>query len=82
MNRTGWRQERRIEKFLDLLSRWERRDLSMMEAGEVLGCSEYQFPRFGDRYEEQGLAGLADNRLGKVLAKRVPVDQVMWMVAE
>lgn len=82
MNRTAWLQDRRMLKFRDVLSRWERRELSMMEAGEILGCSERQFRRYRDRYEEEGLAGLADKRLGKVSAKRVPVDVVAWMLAE
>lgn len=82
MNRTTWLQDRRMQKFRDVLSRWERRELSMMEAGEILGCSERQFRRYRDRYEEEGLAGLADKRLGKASAKRVPVDEVAWMLTE
>lgn len=82
MNRTAWLQDRRMKKFRDVLSRWERRELSMMEAGEILGCSERQFRRYRDRYEEDGVAGLADKRLGKASAKRVPVDVVGWMLAE
>jgi hypothetical protein len=35
MNRTGWLQDRRMQKFRDILSRWERGALSMMEAGEL-----------------------------------------------
>jgi transposase len=82
MNRAAWLQDRRMAKFRDVLSRWERRELSMMEAGEILGCSERQFRRYRDRYEEEGLAGLVDKRLGKASAKRVPVDVVGWMLAE
>ena len=37
MNRTTWLQDRRMQKFRDVLSRWERRELSMLEAGEFLG---------------------------------------------
>ena len=80
MNRTTWLQDRRMEKFRDVLSCWERRELSMMEAGEILGCSERQFRRYRDRYEEEGLEGLVDKRLGKASAKRVPVDEVAWML--
>ena len=63
MNRTAWLQDRRMQKFRDVLSRWERRELSMMEAGELLGVSERQFRRYRDRYEEDGLAGLVDRRV-------------------
>lgn len=76
MNRTEWLQDRRMRKFRDVLSRYERRELSGMEAGELLGCSERQFRRYRRRYEEEGLEGLLDRRLGRASAKRVPVDEV------
>lgn len=53
-----------------------------MEAGEVLGMSERQFRRYRGRYEEDGLEGLIDKRLGKASAKRVPVDEVGWLLEE
>jgi transposase len=71
-----------MQKFRDVLSRWERRELSAMEAGELLGCSERQFRRYRRRFEEEGLAGLADKRLGKASERRVPVDEVNWMLNE
>lgn len=71
-----------MQKFRDVLSRWERRELSALEAGEILGCSERQFCRYRARYEEEGLEGLCDKRLGKASAKRVPVDQLAWMLDE
>jgi transposase len=61
-----------MQKFRDVLSRWEAGELSMMEAGELLGVSERQFRRYRDRYEEDGLEGLVDGRLGKPSPKRVP----------
>jgi transposase len=82
MNRTTWLQDRRMKKFRDVLSRWERKDLSAMEAGELLGMSERQFRRYRARYEEEGLSGLIDKRLGKASGKRVPVDKIAWMLAE
>ena len=82
MNRATWLQERRMKKFVDILGRWERRELTMAEAGEILGCSERQFRRYRDRYEEDGLEGLADKRLGKASARRVPVDKIDWMLDE
>ena len=66
MNRTAWLQDRRMQKFRDVLSRWERGELSMMEAGELLGVSERQFRRYRDRYEEDGLAGTSQEA-GKFL---------------
>src|ERR1700747_2039754 len=82
MNRTAWLQDRRMQKFRDVLSRWERKELSAMEAGEILGCSERQFRRYRRRYEEDGEDGLVDRRLGKASAKRVPIDKVAWMLAQ
>jgi transposase len=82
MNRTTWLQDRRMQKFRDVLSRWERRELSGLEAGEILGCSERQFRRYRARYEDEGLEGLVDRRLGKMSERRVPVDEVAFMLAE
>ena len=64
MNRTAWLQDRRMQKFRDVLSRWERKDLSALEAAEMLGVLERQFRRYRRRYEEQGLEGLIDRRHG------------------
>jgi transposase len=69
-----------MQKFRDVLSRWERGDLSMMEAGEVLGMSERQFRRYRDRYEEEGLEGLGDRRLGKPSPRRVPSKDAALML--
>jgi len=67
-------------KFKDVLSRWERRELSMMEAGELLGMSERQFRRYRERFEEEGEAGLADRRLGKPSRKRIEAAEVERML--
>jgi transposase len=80
MNRTTWLQDRRMQKFRDVLSRWERGTLSMMEAGELLGMSERQFRRYRDRYEEGGLEGLVDRRLGKPSPKRIPARDLRLML--
>jgi hypothetical protein len=80
MNRATWLQDRRMLKFRDVLSRWERRELSMMEAGEVLGMSERHFRRYRDRFEEEGEAGLIDRRLGKPSSKRIEAAEIDRMV--
>jgi len=61
-----------MQKFRDVLSRWEGGELSMLEAGELLGMSERQFRRYRDRYEEKGVGGLVDRRLGKASPRRAP----------
>jgi len=80
MNRTTWLQDRRMQKFRDVLSRWESGGLSMMEAGELLGMSERQFRRYRERYKEAGLEGLRDRRLGKPSRRRVPVGELQRML--
>src|SRR6516165_554786 len=80
MNRATWLQDRRMLKFRDVLSRWERRELSMMEAGELLGMSERQFRRYRDRFEEEGAAGLIDRRLGKPSPKRIAASEVVRLL--
>lgn len=69
-----------MQKFRDVLSRWESKQLSMLEAGELLGMSERQFRRYRDRYEEEGLEGLRDRRLGKPSPKRVPSADAQLML--
>ena len=76
MNRAQWHQDRRLQKFCDVLSRWERQELSAMQAGELLGCSERQFRRYRRRYEGEGL----DRRLGKASARRMPTGAVQGML--
>ena len=71
-----------MKKFLDVLGRYEKRKLSALEAGESLGCSERQFRRWRDRYEEEGLDGLIDKRLGKASAKPVSADQLAWTLEQ
>jgi len=80
MNRTAWLQDRRMQKFRDVLSRWELGDLSMLEAGELLGVSERQFRRYRERYAAEGLEGLVDRRLGKPSSKRVPSRDAQLML--
>jgi hypothetical protein len=80
MNRATWLQDRRMLKFRDVLGRWDRRELSMLEAGELLGMSERQFRRYRDRFEEEGEAGLIDRRLGKPSPKRIAAREVARML--
>jgi transposase len=75
MKRAALLQDRRMQKFGDVLSRWKAGSLSMAEAGELLGVSERQFRRYRERYEEDGLHGLVDRRLGKPSPKRVPAAE-------
>jgi transposase len=80
MGRAAWLQDRRMQKFGDVLRRWNGGDLSMLEAGELLGMSERQFRRYRDRYEEAGEDGLLDRRLGKISTRRVPAEAIEEML--
>ena len=66
-------------RFLDVLDRTERSELSQAEAGELLGMSERTFRRWRDRHRESGLAGLSDGRLGPSL-RRAPVAEIERML--
>ena len=76
MRRTEVLQGLRVMKFEDVYGRWQARRLSQAEAAEILGMSERSFRRWRDRYQADGFEGLADRRLGKASARRVPIDQV------
>jgi transposase len=76
MRRPEVLQGLRRMKFEDIYGRWQERRLSQAEAAEILGMSERTFRRWRDRYDEQGLDGLYDRRLGRASAKRAPVDEV------
>lgn len=54
--------------------------LNCEAASELLGISVSSFRRWRRRFEEDGLKGLADARLGKASARRVPVDEVSKML--
>ena len=76
MRRTEQVQGLRLMKFEELYARTTARLLSQAEAAEVLGVSERTFRRWRDRYEAEGAEGLYDRRLGRVSARRAPLDEV------
>ena len=81
MSRTKCDEDRRMEKFKCVYERWERRELSQSEAAEILGRSERQFRRYIDIYEESGLQGLRDGRLGRTSGKAIAADAVAQILA-
>ncbi len=50
--------------------------LGQAAAAEILGVSERTFRRWRDRFEADGAEGLYDRRLGRVSARRAPIDEV------
>ena len=81
MGRAGVLQEVRVMRFEDVLGRFGTGRLSSEEAADVLGMSVSSFYRWRRRHEAEGAAGLADRRLGKVSARRAPVDEVACVLA-
>ena len=81
MRRSEVIQEVKRMRFEDLYGRYQSRSLSCEEAAELLNMSVSTFYRMRRRYEEEGPEGLADRRLGKVSARRAPVDEVMRVLS-
>ena len=81
MRRTEQVQGLRLMKFEEVYGRTHRGGLSQAEAAEVLGVSERTFRRWRDRYEAEGADGLYDRRLGRLSARRAPVDEVARVLA-
>ncbi len=76
MGRTGVLQEIRMQRFEEIHDPYSKGRLSAAEAAEWLGVSERTFRRQRARYEEEGLSGLLDRRLGKLSPHRVGADEV------
>jgi transposase len=68
-------------RFLETNSRYSRRALTTEQAAELLGVSVSTFFRKRKRLAEEGTEGLADRRIGKMSARRVPSDEVMRLIS-
>ena len=79
MRRTTVLWETWVNRFEEAHARYRKRRLSASEAGEMLGLSERHFRRLCHRYEDEGVAGLADRRLGKPSPRRAPPDDLARM---
>ncbi|MGH7091391.1 MAG: ISNCY family transposase, partial [Stellaceae bacterium] len=66
-------------RFEEALTRYRKRRLTAEEAGEVLGMSGRHFRRLIDRYDEDGVDGLRDRRLGKPSPRRAPAKELTRM---
>ncbi|HEY6441225.1 MAG TPA: ISNCY family transposase [Acetobacteraceae bacterium] len=75
MRRAEVLQGVRMMKFRSVLDRCESRELSQLEAAELLGVGERTFRRWCGRYREGGEAGLQDRRVGQPAANRVPAEE-------
>lgn len=64
-------------RFKEAYAGWQAGRLRQAEAAQLLGVCERSFRRYIDRYEEDGLQGLIDQRLGQISHRRAPVDEVL-----
>lgn len=67
-------------RFEEVYNSWRNHCLTQEEAALILGVSDRSFRRYIDRFEENGLDGLADKRLTQVSHRRAPVDEVIALV--
>jgi hypothetical protein len=70
MRRTTVLWEAFVTRFEEAFEQYKRHRLTGEEAGELLGMSGRNFRRLCVRYEEDGVAGLRDRRIGKVSPRR------------
>ena len=67
-------------RFEEAYGGWCEGRLLQEEAARLLGVCERSFRRYIDRYEDEGLEGLIDQRLGQVSARRAPADEVVGLL--
>jgi hypothetical protein len=79
MRRTTMLWEVFVTRFQETFEQYEKHRLSGEEAGELLGMSGRHFRRLCVRYEEDGIEGLRDRRLGKVSPRRAPERELERM---
>jgi len=81
MRRTAMLWEVFVTRFQEAFEQYEKHRLSSEEAGELLGMSGRNFRRLCVRYEEDGIEGLRDRRIGKVSSHRAPTRELERMHA-
>jgi hypothetical protein len=55
----------------------KRGRLTQEEAARLLGVCDRTYRRYAVRYEDQGMEGLVDKRLGQISHRRAPVDEII-----
>ena len=73
-------QAQGLMKFEEVYGHTVRGELSQAEAAEVWHVGAH-FRRWRDRFEADRAKGLYDRRLGRVSARRAPVDEVTRVLA-
>jgi hypothetical protein len=79
MRRTAVLWEVFVSRFEEAFEQYKRHRLTGEEAGELLGMSGRNFRRLCVRYDEDGIAGLRDRRIGKRSLRRAPARELERM---
>jgi hypothetical protein len=79
MRRTQVLWEAFVTRFEDAFERHKKGRLTAEEAGELLGMSARHFRRMRVRYQESGVDGLRDRRLGRVSGRRAAESELERM---
>ena len=74
--------EVRMARIVDAIGGYHRRELSCLEAAELLGMSERHFRRLRDRYDAEGAEGIIDRRRGRASTRRAPLDRIEWVLEQ
>ena len=77
MKKTELLQEVRRMRFEEAYEGWERGRLTQQEAAMLLGICDRTFRRYLLRYEDKGMEGLVDQRLGQISHRSAPIDEVI-----
>lgn len=77
MKRTEILQEVRKMRFEEAYEGWKKGRLTQEEAARLLGVCDRTYRRYLVRYEEEGMEGLVDRRLGQISHRSAPVDEII-----
>jgi len=77
MKKTALLQEVRKMRFEEAYEGWKKGRLTQEAAARLLGVCDRTYRRYLVRYEEQGMEGLIDQRLGQISHRSAPVDEVI-----
>src|SRR6202521_1123387 len=80
MGTAGVHEGVRRMRFESLVGRWDRGEITQVEAAEMLGVSVRTFERWSDGFEEAGMEGLGDRRLGRPSPRRAPAEELERML--
>lgn len=70
-----------MARFEAIYDEYRRDELGCGEAAMILGCSERHFLRLRTRFDDEGIEGLRDRRIGRVSARRVADSEVERITA-